>query len=105
MPTGTSVSSTPPPSTTASICASSSSARRRGSMGEIVRDGENGFLVDSLDDAAAAVGAAGALERAAVRASVEVRFDADRMVDDYLALYRRVVALRSVRRAELVGQR
>ena len=30
-------------------------ARRRGSMPEIVRDGENGFLVDTLDEAVAAV--------------------------------------------------
>jgi hypothetical protein len=34
-----------------------------------------------------------------VRASVEVRFDVDRMVDDYLALYRRVVAARRVGRS------
>jgi glycosyltransferase involved in cell wall biosynthesis len=68
-------------------------ARRRGSMPEIVRDGENGFLVDTVDEAVAAVGAAAALDRAGVRASVESRFDVDRMVDDYLALYRRVVDL------------
>ena len=32
------------------------------------------------------------MDRTAVRASVEHRFDANRMVDDYLALYRRIVA-------------
>jgi len=62
-------------------------------MGEIVRHAENGFLVETLDAAAAAVHAAKTLDRAAVRASVEGRFDVDRMVDDYLALYRRVVEL------------
>jgi len=31
------------------------------------------------------------LDRAAVRASVEQRFDVARMVDDYLRLYRRIV--------------
>jgi hypothetical protein len=41
----------------------------------------------------AAVHASNALDRAAVRASVEGRFDVERMVDDYLALYRRVVEL------------
>jgi glycosyltransferase involved in cell wall biosynthesis len=70
-------------------------ARRRGSMPEIVRDGENGFLVETLDEAVAAVRAAGALDRRGVRASVEGRFEVDRMVDDYLALYRRVVAGRA----------
>jgi hypothetical protein len=31
------------------------------------------------------------LDRAAVRACVEQRFDVQRMVDDYLALYRRIL--------------
>jgi glycosyltransferase involved in cell wall biosynthesis len=68
-------------------------ATRRGSMPEIVSHGENGFLVDTQQDAVAAVHASGALDRAAVRASVERRFDVERMVDEYLALYQRVVEL------------
>jgi glycosyltransferase involved in cell wall biosynthesis len=78
-------------------------ANRRGSMPEIVRHGENGLLVDSLDEAVAAIDAAKALDRAAVRASVERRFDVSRMVEDYLSLYRRIVdpsrTLTPVRRA------
>jgi glycosyltransferase involved in cell wall biosynthesis len=70
-------------------------ARRRGSMGEIVRHAENGFLDDTQEEAVAAVHAVESLDRAAVRASVETRFDIDRMVDDYLALYRRVVETHS----------
>jgi glycosyltransferase involved in cell wall biosynthesis len=66
-------------------------ARRRGSMAEIIRDAENGFLVDTVDDAVAAVHASKALKRSAVRASVERRFGVERMVDDYVALYRQVV--------------
>lgn len=77
----------------AMACGTPVIARRRGSMGEIVRRAENGFLVEVLDEAVAAVHAAKTLDRAAVRASVEGRFDVDRMVDDYLALYRRVVEL------------
>ena len=60
-------------------------------MAEIVRHGENGFLVDTQDDAVAAVDASNSLDRAAVRSSMEERFDAERMVDEYLAVYRRVV--------------
>src|ERR1044071_2796141 len=75
----------------AMACGTPVVARRRGSMGEIVRHDENGFLVDTQDEAVAAVHALGSLDRAAVRASVETRFDIDRMVDDYLALYRCVV--------------
>jgi glycosyltransferase involved in cell wall biosynthesis len=77
-------------------------ARPRGSMGEIVRDAENGFLVETVDAAVAAVDAATALDRTAVRASVEGRFDVERMVDDYLALYRRVLELHHAAR---VGER
>ena len=79
----------------AMACGTPVVARRRGSMGEIVRHGESGFLVDTQDEAVAAVHASGALDRAAVRASVEARFGVERMVDDYLALYRHVVETHS----------
>lgn len=69
----------------------------RGSMPEIVREGENGFLVASLDEAVEAVRASAGMDRVAVRASVEHRFDSDRMVDDYLAVYRRVIELHRAR--------
>jgi glycosyltransferase involved in cell wall biosynthesis len=65
----------------------------RGSMSEIVREGQNGFLVASVDDAVNAVSASAAIHRTDVRASVEHRFDSHRMVDDYLAVYRRVLEL------------
>jgi len=74
----------------AMACGTPVVARPRGSLPELVRSAENGFLVSSLDEAAAAVGAAPTLDRARVRASVERRFAADRMVEDYLALYRRL---------------
>jgi glycosyltransferase involved in cell wall biosynthesis len=77
----------------AMACGTPVIATRRGSMAEIIRHGENGFLVDTREEAVAAVEASSALDRAPVRASVEERFDAERMVDDYLALYQRVVAL------------
>ena len=66
-------------------------ARRRGSMPEIVSHGKNGALVDTLDEAVRAIDDVRGLNRAAVRASVEYRFDVSRMVDEYLALYRRIV--------------
>jgi glycosyltransferase involved in cell wall biosynthesis len=89
----------------AMACGTPVIARRRGSMGEIVRHDVNGFLVDTLDEAAAAVDATRALDRAAVRASVEGRFDVERMVDDYLALYRRVLELHHAPRVGEGGDR
>jgi len=74
-------------------------------MSELVRHAENGFLVETHGEAVAAVHASGALDRAGVRASVEGRFDAERMVDDYLALYRRVVDLHRGADADSVAVR
>lgn len=75
-------------------------AHPRGSMPEIVRDGVNGFLVRSLEAAVAGVQASASIDRAAVRASVERRFDSARMVDDYLELYHRVATLAHARRTD-----
>jgi glycosyltransferase involved in cell wall biosynthesis len=84
----------------AMACGTPVIARPRGSMSEIVRDGENGFLVGSLDEAVEAVHASEGMDRMAVRASVEHRFDSNRMVDDYLAVYHEVVELHRARRAD-----
>jgi glycosyltransferase involved in cell wall biosynthesis len=78
----------------AMACGTPVIATRRGSMPEILRDGENGLLVDSLDAAVEAVKSVARIPPAAVRASVEVRFDVGRMVDDYVAAYRAVIASR-----------
>ena len=81
----------------AMACGTPVIAHRRGSMPELITDGENGFLVDSIDNAVAAVGAAQRVDRMAVRASVDPRFDRDRMVDEYLAVYHRVVERHAAR--------
>lgn len=67
-------------------------ACRRGSMPELVDEGTNGFLVDRFEDAVPAIERCRELDRAAVRGSVEHRFGVARMIDEYLALYRRIVA-------------
>jgi hypothetical protein len=53
-----------------------------------------GFLVDGVESAAAAVDLAAALDRGAVRRVAEGRFGAARMVDDYLAVYERLIGAR-----------
>lgn len=76
----------------AMACGTPVIAMRRGSMPELIEDGVTGFLVDSLDEATAAVGRLGDIDRAACRRAVEARFSARRMADDYIALYRRILS-------------
>jgi len=60
-------------------------------MPEIIDHGVTGYLVADIAAAVEAVDAAAALDRSAIRAVAERRFGAARMVDDYLAVYRRVL--------------
>jgi len=85
----------------AMACGTPVIARRRGSMSEIVRQGENGYLVGSIGETVAAVHAAETIDRMAVRKSVESRFDSNRMVEEYIAVYHRVVELHSMKRTQL----
>lgn len=66
-------------------------AFQRGSMAEIVVDGTTGFLVDSLDAAESALPHVAGIDRMACRTHVESRFSAERMVEDYISVYRKVV--------------
>jgi glycosyltransferase involved in cell wall biosynthesis len=62
-------------------------AFRRGAVTEIVEDGITGMIVDSIDEAVAAVPRAGALDRVAIRRRFEARYSVERMARDYLELY------------------
>ena len=62
-------------------------AYTRGSMPEIIDHGRTGFLITDPAAAAAAVDAVADLDRAAIRQVAERRFSAERMVEDYLAIY------------------
>lgn len=83
----------------AMACGTPVIAHRRGSMLELIRSGENGFLVQSVDAAVAAVRASESIDRMAVRRTVEKRFDMNRMVDEYLVVYHLVVDHHATRRA------
>lgn len=73
------------------LCGTPVVAAPRGSMPEVVDDGITGVLADGVQAAVAGVEEAVHLDRAACRAQAERRFNSDRMVEDYLRVYERVL--------------
>ena len=68
----------------------------RGSVPEVVIEGETGFVRDTVAGLAEAVGQAGTLDRADCRADCEARFSDRAIVDAYLDVYHeRIAAARS----------
>jgi glycosyltransferase involved in cell wall biosynthesis len=75
----------------AMACGTPVIAFRRGSMEELIEDGETGYLVDEVETAVAAVERVPTLDRANIRAQAVARFGVARMVDEYIAAYRAVI--------------
>ncbi len=63
----------------------------RGSMPELVRDGETGFLPRDEDAMVEAARAVGRLDRRRCRERVAAEFSVGRMIDGYEALYRKIL--------------
>ena len=63
-----------------------------GRVTEIVDEGVTGSIVNSMEEAIAAVPKVIALDRAKVRKRFEARFSAIRMASDYVDVYRKLVA-------------
>jgi glycosyltransferase involved in cell wall biosynthesis len=76
----------------AMACGAPVIAFNRGSVPEIVEHGVTGLIVEDEAAAVAAVRQIGGLSRASVRRGFERRFTAQRMAEEYLVLYRRLVA-------------
>ena len=75
----------------AMACGTPVIAFNRGSMPELIVDGETGFLVDDVDGAVAAVTASAVLDRATIRACAVERFGVARMIDAYVDAYQTVL--------------
>jgi len=71
----------------AMACGTPVIAMRNGSVPEVVDDGVSGFIVESEDEAVAAVKKLPTLDRDLVRRTFETRFCARRMAEDYLNVY------------------
>ena len=72
----------------AMACGTPVLAFRRGSVPEIIDEGVTGRVVDSEEEAIAALPAILSYDRRCVRRRFEERFTASRMVEDYQAVYR-----------------
>jgi glycosyltransferase involved in cell wall biosynthesis len=83
----------------AMACGTPVVATPRGSVPELVEEGVTGFVRSSIDGLAAAVHAAGELDRTVIRKVAAERFSIERMVADHLALYRRAIARHAARAA------
>jgi glycosyltransferase involved in cell wall biosynthesis len=65
----------------------------RGSIPEVIKHDETGYIVADVAQAAEAVAAVQSLDRAACRDDVEQRFSNTRMASDYIRVYREILKL------------
>lgn len=71
----------------AMACGTPVIAFRHGSVPEVIRDGVNGYVVDDVEAAVAAVARLDRIERRRCREEFERRFSAQRMAEGYVACY------------------
>ncbi len=79
----------------AMACGTPVIAFNRGSMPELIKDGQTGFLVDSLDEAGAALARFDRIDRRDCRRHVEENFTTDLMVDRYIEVYKKILHSRA----------
>jgi glycosyltransferase involved in cell wall biosynthesis len=75
----------------AMACGTPVIAYRRGSMSEVVDEGVTGLLVNSVEEAVAAVAQVTHIDRIGCRARAKQRFSAECMVSEYLNLYGKLI--------------
>ena len=75
----------------AMACGTPVLAFRRGSVPEIVDEGVSGMIVETMEEAIAAIPRLVAMDRRAVRRQFELRFSSPRMANEYVHLYRRML--------------
>jgi glycosyltransferase involved in cell wall biosynthesis len=81
----------------AMACGTPVAALDRGAVREVVDDGVTGIVFDTLDEMANGMSRVTALDRGRVRSHAVARFGVDRMVDEYIAVYRRLVESHAMR--------
>lgn len=69
-------------------------AFNHGAMSEIIDNGKDGFIVESVDEMADAIGKIEQIDRNLCRKKIEEKFTYEKMVDGYLQAYEKVRSLR-----------
>ncbi|MDY6842643.1 MAG: glycosyltransferase [Thermodesulfobacteriota bacterium] len=78
----------------AMACGTPVVAFHQGSMAEVISHRQTGFLVSSVDEAVCVLTRVKELDRKKCRDWVEGKFSVDRMVEDYLRLYQKILTER-----------
>lgn len=66
-------------------------AFNKGSMPELINSGKNGFIVENVEEAVAALGKISKIDRQCCRETVEQKFSVERMVNDYIKVYQQIL--------------
>jgi glycosyltransferase involved in cell wall biosynthesis len=77
----------------AMLCGTPVIAFNKGSMPELIKDGQTGFLVDTVDEAADAVNQLHHIARIDCHEWASAQFSSDKMVADYLDLYKKILGV------------
>ena len=74
------------------LCGTPVIAFNKGSMPELIKDAETGFLVNTVDEAVEAVAKLPTINRETCRDWATAQFSSEKMVDDYYKLYQQILA-------------
>lgn len=77
----------------AMCCGTPVIAFNRGSMAELIQHEKTGFLVQTMEEAVAAIDRLSSINRAVCRQWAVSRFSKEKMADDYLVLYRQILKI------------
>ncbi len=66
-------------------------AFNKGSMPELIESGKNGFIVSNVEEAVISLGKIPKIDRQYCRAVVEEKFSVEKMVDNYIHVYEKVI--------------
>jgi len=80
----------------AMACGTPVLAFNRGSMPEIIQNGVNGFIVADIEEMVNKLKEVGTISRSVCRRSVEQRFTQEKMVKEYIDVYKEILAIRTL---------